>query len=121
MGKTTFKGSFKSIVSMKHFLFLFLTLSFLGCNKAIKKMDNEDDLSLKKMMIVTVVDYNNLDGCGWLLMKSDSSLFKPNNLNDSLKINGLRVAISFHQLKDQMSTCMAGTIIMLDEVKMLSK
>ncbi len=121
MENDTFRRSFKSIVSMKYFLVFFLTLSFVSCHKTTKKLDNDYDPSLKKMMIVTVVDYNKLDGCGWLLMKSDSSLLQPNNMDDSLKINGLRIGINFHQLKDQMSTCMAGTIIMLDEVKMLSK
>ncbi len=66
---------------------------------------------------VTVINQTGLDGCGYMLMRKDSSHFEVNNLADSLKIDGKVICIKYHVAKIQTSVCMAGQRIDILEVR----
>lgn len=70
---------------------------------------------------LTVVDRTGLDGCGFLLQRSDSSLLEPVNLPVEFLQEQIVVDVSYREISDRMSICMAGKIIEITEVKLAKK
>jgi hypothetical protein len=63
-----------------------------------------------------VVDFTQLDGCGFLLQLNDSTKLIPLNFPDSLKKNNLRIKIKYHTVNKN-TICMAGKTVELILVK----
>jgi hypothetical protein len=80
---------------MKSFTLLILIcfLAFSACKK-----DN-------KLIYAIIRDGGDpaVDGCGWLIEMSNET-FKPKNLSDEFKVNGMEVEIKYDKL-DDMANC----------------
>ena len=68
-------------------------------------------------MVVTIRDYSGFDGCGFLLVKDDSTRFEVVNFPDSLKQNGKELFVRTGPVKDFMSICMSGKPVRLIEAR----
>ena len=68
-------------------------------------------------IVVTIRDFSGLDGCGFLLVKDDSTRFEVVNFPDSLKQNGREVLVLTAPVKDFMSICMSGRPVRLVEAR----
>jgi hypothetical protein len=94
---------------------LILATIVSGC-KANKPHGPEYD----GMTMVTVADFSNLDGCTYLLKTASNEFLEPMNLNDSLKTDGLQIAIRFKPSKNA-SICMKGKPIDILSVKAIKQ
>lgn len=63
-----------------------------------------------------VKDFKGLDGCGYLLIGTDSTRYEPVNLEPAFQKDGLRVFFKFKRF-DGMSICMAGKMITITEIR----
>lgn len=82
---------------------LLLVSAFLfGC-KTKERMPAD----LEGMTMVTVVDSRGLDGCSFLLKTETDEYLEPMNLDESLRINGLKIAVRYKPSKS-VSICMKG-------------
>lgn len=93
-------------------LFISIVITSCASKKAIKA-----ELCGQDFEKVTVVNRTGLDGCGYMLMRADSSAFEVNNLPDSLKVEGKVLCIKYQVAKRQMSVCMSGQKIDLLEIQ----
>ncbi|MCB0429702.1 MAG: hypothetical protein H6585_07360 [Flavobacteriales bacterium] len=60
----------------------------------------------------TIRDMNGkLDGCSFLIELTDSTRLEPLNLKEDMRVEGLKVRVSYEVNKSAMSICMAGTIV----------
>ena len=66
-----------------------------------------------KLTAVSVFDYSELDGCGFVFKQTDESFLIPVTMPDSLKHAGLKLKIAFAEKKVN-NICMAGKIIELN-------
>lgn len=66
-----------------------------------------------------VVNKTGLDGCGYLLQKADNTLLEPVNLPSDFSVDQIQVKVSYQELSDRMSVCMAGKIIQITEIKLV--
>lgn len=112
---------------MKYFWIVLFCVFSLSCkiipehadNNELNESDGNEIVShSQKVKVVTVVDKTGLDGCTFLLQLNDSSLLEPINLDDSYKINGTKLAISY-RVVSVMSVCMAGTTVKLLTVELM--
>jgi hypothetical protein len=67
-------------------------------------------------ILVTVVDYTGLDGCTYLLQQADGQKLQPVNLGEEFRKNDLKLYVTFKN-HDGVSTCMAGKMVTLTDVK----
>jgi hypothetical protein len=94
-------------------LFLVFFLSMAACKKE------------SKLLIASVRDGGDpaVDGCGWL-MDISSETYKPENLPEEFKVDGMDVQIKYEKL-DSMADCGFSQdvydVIHLDEIKALTK
>ena len=107
------------------FVFFLVVINLtLSCrSKAIKPLstDNSTVKYLKQYFVpVTVVDYKNLDGCEYLLVKENGEKLQAVNLADSLKKDQLKLWIRYVPEKG-MGICMAGEMIRLADCKPYEK
>lgn len=95
-----------------------MLLLFAMCNPA---ENNSGPLVDGQMMTerLTVVNKTGLDGCGFLLLRQDSTLLEPVNLAVDYQKDLLLLDVSYRLLDDRMSTCMAGNIVEITEVKLV--
>jgi hypothetical protein len=67
-----------------------------------------------------LMDWSKFDGCGWVieLDNHDHTILEPDNLSQfSIDLtDSLSVKISYYINPDQSSSCMAGTVIHLNEI-----
>lgn len=106
---------------MKNILFILLVV-LASCKTQSTRPEvslEKDAMQKLKFKAVTVKDFKGLDGCSFLIVPDDSSENKMEavNLADSLKIPELKLWIRYHDAVDHMSICMAGKMIIIDEVK----
>jgi hypothetical protein len=78
-------------------------------------MENKGDITER----LRVVNKTGLDGCGFLLQKADSTLLEPVNLPSDFSVDQIQVIVSYRELSDRMSVCMAGKIIQITEIKLV--
>lgn len=97
------------------FLLLILASIVYSC-----KTNQPIDQDLQGMTVVTVTDFSNLDGCTFLLKTTTNEYLEPMNLDDSLKSDGIKIAISFKPSKSA-SICMKGKPIDIISVKAIKK
>lgn len=106
---------------MKKLFFLSLIMLALSCHKKTTSTGviTDDELRNQKYVPAKVVLQTELAGCGYLLALEDGKMLEPTNLNDTLKQNNLRLWIKYHVEKNAMSVCMVGTIVKVEDVKLL--
>lgn len=68
-----------------------------------------------------VIDSRDIDGCGFLLMQDDSTLFDPGVLDEKFRKDQMEVLVHFKKNKDRMSICMRGIPVTIIEIKGLVK
>jgi hypothetical protein len=56
-------------------------------------------------------------GCNALL-KAVNKLYQPLNLQDAFRREALEVWVKYHKEKNQMSTCMMGEIVTIDDIQL---
>ncbi len=99
--------------------YLLFTVLVVGCAASKRTASPTPTIAASvpdKSETVTVTDARTLDGCGFLLIRKDSSYLNPVNLPDSLHLQGNRIRIKYHPLPGRMSICMSGTVIFLEEI-----
>ncbi len=95
-----------------------LILFFMSCSPSeIPPVSKEKSGLLTEHLIV--VNKTGLDGCGYLLQKADSTLLEPVNLPSDFSVDQMHVQVSYHELSERMSVCMAGKIIQITEIKLV--
>jgi len=67
-------------------------------------------------VIVTVIDYRELDGCEFLLVMDNQQKLQPDNLPEEFKKDGTQLRVLF-KYTDGMSVCMAGKMVSLTHVE----
>lgn len=67
-------------------------------------------------MTVTVRDYRELDGCTFLLETEEGRFLQPNNLDEPLQKEGLKLGVSYKKIKTP-SICMKGEPVELLMIK----
>jgi hypothetical protein len=86
-------------------------LTMASCHSS-KKTSND----FEGMISVTVRDFRNLDGCGFLLEQNDGKFLQPLKLDTAFQHEGMILGITFKTSKTP-TICMKGTPIELLTVK----
>lgn len=86
----------------------------------VNSSDNgmEANLPSKNFEKMMVIDSRDIDGCGFLLMSADSSLFDPGTIDVQFQHNFMKVFVSYQIEKNRMNTCMRGKQIRIIEIKL---
>ncbi|MBL0342452.1 MAG: hypothetical protein IPP71_17020 [Bacteroidetes bacterium] len=63
-------------------------------------------------ILVSVIDYTDLDGCQMLLQMENGDKLQPINLPEKYSIPGIRLFITYKNAEG-MSICMAGKLVQL--------
>lgn len=65
-------------------------------------------------------NYTGLDGCGWVIVDEDNTVFEPINLDEFgiELVDYASISFTYQELNDMASICMVGPIIELVTVKM---
>lgn len=69
-----------------------------------------------KLIAAMVIDYSNVDGCGFMIELSTGEKLQPENLDMQFAKDQLKVLVKFH-LVNKMGICMAGKIVHIDSIK----
>lgn len=64
-----------------------------------------------------VVDYHELDACGFLLLRKDSTYLEPVQMDPAFFQHQLKVFVKYQLAKNQLSGCMRGKRIDILEIK----
>lgn len=91
-------------------VFVFILISS-SCQPSRGTSDN-----LEGLTVVTVRDFRDLDGCGFLLEQTDGKFLQPLNLDSVFNHDGMILGISFKTSKTP-TTCMKGTPVQLIQVR----
>jgi len=80
-------------------IFILCCVLLLACNK-------DDVAGTKFSDKATVIDTGEVavDGCGWVILSEDSTIYHPNNLPDAFKQNNLEVQVDYYKTHDSF-TC----------------
>ena len=73
-----------------------LTFIFISCSDSLKENN------VKAQVVFTGSEA--ADGCGWLIQVSEDLTYKPEDLDEKFKVDGLEVSVSFKAL-DSSYTC----------------
>jgi hypothetical protein len=71
-------------------LLLLFGLLFTSCSASISESD------LRAQVVFTGSEA--ADGCGWLIQVSEDLIYKPEDLDEKFKVDGLEVSVSFKLL-----------------------
>jgi len=74
------------------------------------------DYSSEGYTQATVLSYM-VDGCKWVLQLGDEKKLEPQNLAPEFQKDQLKVWIKYQAVKGGMSTCMAGTVVTISDIK----
>lgn len=102
-------------------LVLFMLLSCKQHNKVTGnpgKTTTSTDFAATGMEKLTVIDGRDIDGCGFLLMRKDSSLLDPGNIEATFRKDQLMVLVKYEFEKDKMSICMRGIPVKIVNIKL---
>lgn len=95
-----------------------LIIFFMSCSPSENpSVSTKSNGVIAEQMVV--VNKTGLDGCGFLLQRADSSLLEPVNLPSDFLIDQIQVKVSYRELSDRMSVCMAGKIVQITEIKLV--
>ena len=89
---------------VRNFAVIFILFFSLNCG------DEETSCEIK----ATLRDYAGLDGCGFVLVLEDGEVLEMGAFDEEpdFKFNdGLKVNISFEEIRDSASICMVGPIV----------
>ena len=103
---------------MKSIFTIGILLLVVSC-KCTNKVTNEKTLeenNFKNHTVVTVIDYSELSGCGFIFSLNDGAKLIPDNMPDSLRKADLKVRILYKET-NLANICMAGKTISLMDVK----
>lgn len=105
-------ASFNTMKKMLYSLALVLPLAFIGC-------EQDDDCNM--MDRGTIVDYTGFDGCGFVIVMEDSSVYEVANWQDVNVIPKDRMDICFdYDVEDfWASICMVGQMISLTDCQVI--
>jgi hypothetical protein len=103
---------------MKKIIILFLCI-LTGCCKKVTESPEKTaqwylDNGYYEMIIYIPED---MAGCSALL-KAGNKLYQPLNLTDAFRREELKVWVKYHKEKNQLSTCMMGEIVTIDEIQL---
>jgi hypothetical protein len=91
---------------MKHFWLISLALLIFSCE------DKEETLGCGKK--ATLKDFAGLDGCGFVLVLENGEVLEIEGFDEEpdFKFNdGMKVAISYEEMREMSSICMVGPIV----------
>lgn len=95
------------------FILLGMALSANKCNES--KKGNEDIIRDKTGV---VIDRHNLDGCGFLIQLDNGTKLEPIEVTPEFEFTeGQRIKVSYQHLEGVASTCMAGELVRITEIK----
>lgn len=97
------------------FIFLAGVFFIYACCTA-KKQSSTQLQSDDGYQTVTVIDYSELSGCGFILIINDSTKLIPENLLNSYKKNNLMVKVKY-KVTNKPNTCMVGKTITILDIK----
>jgi hypothetical protein len=103
---------------MKNIFTIGILILVVSC-KCANKATNENakqETNLKNYTVVTVIDYSELSGCGFIFSLNNGAKLIPGNMPDSLRKHDLKLRIIYKQT-NLANTCMAGKTISLIDVK----
>ncbi|HEY1040455.1 MAG TPA: hypothetical protein VGF30_13665 [Bacteroidia bacterium] len=94
-------------------LLILMSIVFVAC----KTKQAPVDYSAEGFVKATVIKYE-VESCGYILQLDNEKRLMPENLADEYKKDKLIIWIKYETPKKQpMTTCMAGTVVKLTEVK----
>ena len=64
-----------------------------------------------------VVVEEHLDGCGFLLMDSDSNYYQPLQLPEIYKVDQCKVLVQYTLVKNRVTICLKGKTIDISSIK----
>jgi hypothetical protein len=90
-------------------------LSFVFCSAC----ENEPPANAAEMHNGHLRNYTGLDGCGWVIVDDDNTVYEPINLDDFGidLVDYAAITFTFEEINDMGSICMVGPIIELVTVK----
>lgn len=99
--------------------FLAFYLLLFACSKRHNKLSSAEinELYLQGYEPVKVVDSREIAGCGYLLQRADSSLYRPVNLAPSFQTAGLHLWVKVEIMKHAVSACMRGQSVKIIDLK----
>jgi len=99
--------------------FLVVHLSLCACSKRMngRNFTESHQLYRQGFETVSVVDSREIAGCGFLLLRSDSSLYRPVNLSAEWQTAGRRIWVKVEIMKNNVSVCMRGQAVKIIELK----
>lgn len=99
--------------------FIAFHLLFCACSKRLdgRSSDERNELSRQGYEPVKVVDSRAIAGCGYLLLREDSSLYRPANLAPSFQTAGLHLWVKVEMIKNTVSSCMRGQSVKILDLK----
>jgi hypothetical protein len=101
---------------MEMFKFIIAILIFSSCCSTSKTIADENaDWINRKFLAAEVYYPEGMAGCSYLI-KMDEKYYQPLNLPDSMQVTGKKVWIKFHNAKEQLSSCMMGDIIEIENI-----
>ena len=80
-------------------------------------LKEETNWSQRKYKAGVIFKPEDIAGCDYVIKMEDGRVLEPINLVDSLKKNNLRIWLRYHPAETQVSVCMMGAIVMLDDVQ----
>jgi|CXWJ01.1.fsa_nt_gi hypothetical protein len=103
-------------LKLKYLLFFVALMIFISGCCTSKRQTTTSIPNDEGYEIVTVIDYTELSGCGFIFMVNDSTKLIPQNLPDSLKQNNLKIKIKY-KATNKPNICMAGKTIDVIDIK----
>lgn len=100
-------------------LFFAVHLSFFACSKRVNSRNPAESRQFYRQGYepVSVVDGRDIAGCGFLLLRLDSSLYRPVNLSAEWQKPGKRIWVKVETIKSNVSVCMRGQAVKIIELK----
>lgn len=108
-------GRLGSCSDVMRILYMLLLVCIAACAQRSQIKSEPAKTGVEKYIPVTVIDYRNLDGCDFLLVKENGERLQPLNLADSLKKEGLKIRITY-TIEESMGICMAGKMVRITRV-----
>jgi hypothetical protein len=106
-------------VKLFFLLFLCVSISFSACSNRMNSRDDHGIGQYEKQGFesVIVVDSRDIAGCGFLLLRQDSSFYRPLYLASEWQSAGMRLWVKVEVLKDAVSVCMRRRAVKILELK----
>ena len=99
-------GNFCVIFSMKRLWLILIVFLIISCEDKEETLDCDIKATLR--------DYAGLDGCGFVLVLENGGVLEMGDFDEEpdFKFNdGMKVSISYEEMRDMASICMVGPIV----------